>query len=558
MDAPLLFSEPNAAAPERSALPVPKTTRWQPLRLGLVELYHYDSEEFWFRDGHLLLRGNNGTGKSKVLSLTLPFLLDAQIKPSRIEPDGDPGKRMSWNLLMGHYPRRMGYAWLEFGRLAEDGSPHFVTLGAGLSAVDGRPQVEAWYFIIEDAVGAPRVNEDVWLTSENRVVLTRDRLREVLGNHGQVFETARSYRRAVDESLFRLGMERYDALMDTLIQLRQPQLSKKPDERALSDALSEALPPLPGELISEVADALSQLDEDRGQLEEYQALAKAIGAFERRYRMYAGTRSRREAASLRAAQTEYDNASRARNEAQTRLEAAQAEETGARSAHEAAELALAGDRARLETLYADPANHDANRLEESTREADVRRRAVIGAAAEVEKAERRARRDSEHTRELEDRTAAVEARLAAARGETAGHAEAAGIAAAFSKGPLSVPGTEAVLALSAQRFNETCSGLRALAAARRKDIALIRTRLTEVASAEESLMRRSEARDDAAASAGRATRERDSADAAVDLEGQGHIDAFDAHFAGLRHLVADAAAIRDAVTALVEIGRAHV
>ena len=50
------------------SLPVPALSRWQPLRLGLVELFHYDSEEFWFRDGHLLLKGNNGTGKSKVLS----------------------------------------------------------------------------------------------------------------------------------------------------------------------------------------------------------------------------------------------------------------------------------------------------------------------------------------------------------------------------------------------------------------------------------------------------------------------------------------------------------
>ena len=57
--------------------PAPSSSAGSPLRLGLVELFHYDSEEFWFRDGHLLLRGNNGTGKSKVLSLTLPFLLDA-------------------------------------------------------------------------------------------------------------------------------------------------------------------------------------------------------------------------------------------------------------------------------------------------------------------------------------------------------------------------------------------------------------------------------------------------------------------------------------------------
>ena len=86
----------NPQLPHRPALPEPQRERWQPLRLGLVELFHYDSEEFWFRDGHLLLRGNNGTGKSKVLSLTLPFLFDAQLRPSRIEPDGDNGKRMAW------------------------------------------------------------------------------------------------------------------------------------------------------------------------------------------------------------------------------------------------------------------------------------------------------------------------------------------------------------------------------------------------------------------------------------------------------------------------------
>jgi hypothetical protein len=116
---------------DRPTLPVPTQLRWQPLRLGVVELFHYDSEEFWFRDGHLLLRGNNGTGKSKVLSLTLPFLLDAQLKPSRVEPDGDGAKKMAWNLLMNGYSRRMGYAWIEFGRRTEDGTPRYLTLGAG-------------------------------------------------------------------------------------------------------------------------------------------------------------------------------------------------------------------------------------------------------------------------------------------------------------------------------------------------------------------------------------------------------------------------------------------
>ena len=226
---------------EAQRLPIPTQRRWQPLRLGLVELFHYDSEEFWFRDGHLLLRGNNGTGKSKVLSLTLPFLLDAQLKPSRIEPDGDSGKKMAWNLLMNSYDRRIGYAWIEFGRLADDGTPHYLTLGAGLSAVAARPQVDSWFFVLEDADDAPRINQGLWLMSDQRVVLTRERLRDALEGRGQVFDTAASYRRAVDERLFHLGAKRYDALMDTLIQLRQPQLSKKPDETALSNALDRSV-----------------------------------------------------------------------------------------------------------------------------------------------------------------------------------------------------------------------------------------------------------------------------------------------------------------------------
>ena len=82
-------------------LPAPSSERWKPLRAGLVDMFYYDQEEFWFHDGRLLLRGNNGTGKSKVLALTLPFLLDGDLAPHRVEPDGDRQKRMEWNLLLG-------------------------------------------------------------------------------------------------------------------------------------------------------------------------------------------------------------------------------------------------------------------------------------------------------------------------------------------------------------------------------------------------------------------------------------------------------------------------
>ena len=65
-------------------LPVAESRRWKPLRSGLLSLYRYENEEFWFEQGRLLLRGNNGTGKSRVLALQLPFLLDGETAPQHL------------------------------------------------------------------------------------------------------------------------------------------------------------------------------------------------------------------------------------------------------------------------------------------------------------------------------------------------------------------------------------------------------------------------------------------------------------------------------------------
>jgi uncharacterized protein (TIGR02680 family) len=289
-------------------LPTPSRTRWQPLRAGLVDIFYYDDEEFRFRDGRLLLRGNNGTGKSKVLALTLPFLLDGELAPARVEPDGDRAKRMEWNLLLGgRHPNdeRTGYTWLEFGRLDEDGRAHYCTIGCGLKAVKGRGIARHWFFVTDRRAGA-----DLALMSANRVTATRDRLREALGDRGLVYDTATEYRRAVDEAMFGLGRERYEALVGLLIQLRQPQLSKRPDEKLLSRALTEALPPLDAALIGEVAEAFRGLDEEREALAALQEAARAAELFLGHYRRYARFAAKRQAAVLRLAHSKYEHLGR--------------------------------------------------------------------------------------------------------------------------------------------------------------------------------------------------------------------------------------------------------
>ena len=134
-------------------LPHAERERWQPIRGGLLNIYRYDYEEFRYERGHLLLRGNNGTGKSRVLALQLPFLLDGEVSPYRVEPDGDPAKHIEWNLLLEKHEERLGYTWIEFGRRDQEGMEHFITLGCGLHAVAGRGLVNKWFFVTSQRVG---------------------------------------------------------------------------------------------------------------------------------------------------------------------------------------------------------------------------------------------------------------------------------------------------------------------------------------------------------------------------------------------------------------------
>lgn len=522
--------------PLRPALPEPTLSRWQPLRLGLLELFHYDSEEFWFRDGHLLLRGNNGAGKSKVLSLTLPLLFDAQLKSSRIEPDGDAAKRMGWNLLMNSYERRTGYTWIEFGRVAEDGAHHFISLGAGLAAAAARPGVDSWFFVLEPGERSPRINRDVWLMSSERLVLTRDRLRAALEGRGQVFDTAGAYRRAVDERLFRLGTARYDALVDTLIQLRQPQLSRKPDEPSLSKALTEALPPLPPDLLGDVAEALGQLEEDRRQLEALQTLARAIERFEERYRTYASVQSRRQARTLRQAQTEFDNAARARSEAKERLDAALDEEANVRTSRDAAERALSVERSRQETLQADPAMQDANRLHAAERSAQERREASERAEAAAVETGRRLKVAVDETRRWGAQVEEAIDRLAQSRRAAAAEAHGGGLAVPYGGTTLAALTPDDLLALAPSALKEAGADLRRLVHDRYGQIVLLRRRQGAVKAAEADFARRSEMRDERRDDAEAARARRTQADADVEREGQALFEAWRAHFASLAEL----------------------
>jgi uncharacterized protein (TIGR02680 family) len=356
-------------------LPAPSSERWKPLRAGLVDMFYYDQEEFWFHDGRLLLRGNNGTGKSKVLALTLPFLLDGDLAPHRVEPDGDRQKRMEWNLLLGGKhpsPERLGYTWLEFGRRGADGTEEFYTIGCGLKAVAGRGIARHWFFVTSQRPGG-----ELRLLPDSRVPLTREKLREEIGSRGFVYDRAADYRRAVDEHLFGLGPDRYEALVNLLIQLRQPQLSKKPDEKLLSRALTEALPPLSPSLVTTVAEAFRGLDEERDALRSLAEAQEAATAFLGHYRRYAKAAAKRKAAGPRLTQSRYEQLGRDLAAAEEDFTAAKQQLDEAQRELTELEDQRTGLEARQKALEADPAMRDAERLEQLREDAERKEKATL-------------------------------------------------------------------------------------------------------------------------------------------------------------------------------------
>jgi uncharacterized protein (TIGR02680 family) len=377
-------------------LPIPVRRRWQPLRAGLMNLFMFEDERFPFADGRLLLRGSNGTGKSRVLAMTLPLLLDGSFKANRVEPDRDPNRQVAWNLLMDDQPSATGYSWLEFGRTDTEGTDHFVTIGIGMKAVRGQP-IKPWFFITNS-----RIDQDFDLKSIDGVPLTRKQLAEAIGESGQMFETAAMYRRAVDEKLFRLG-ERYDPLIDLLLQLRQPQLAKKLDIDQLELALREALPPLSESLLDDAAEAFRDLDQYRKSLEIDRNTLEHVERFLRPYREHVARGVKRSLKELINSNNKFEYAQRDIRNLTERKVAAENQRTQTIEQRRLVRIEIESIRAGIEQLKSSPEMQTAQHLESLVARAGKQSEHVNSLQNDVDKAKAALQAQSKRQIELKDK-----------------------------------------------------------------------------------------------------------------------------------------------------------
>jgi len=331
-------------------------SRWQPTRAGITNIWRYFDEVFTFDHGRLLLRGPNGSGKSKALEVLLPFLLDANLSPSRLSTFGTTARTMHWNLMgEGASGRtRIGFVWLEFGRDTET-----VTIGARLQATRETTRVDPIYFITH-----LRVPDELRLVDTDGAPLSVTALEEAIRGNGDVYRKAQDYRTAVRELLFpAMGAERYDTLVQALLQLRRPKLSEHLDPEALSGLLSSALPPVDAEQIRELAEGFERLDQQRAQLVHLGRQEKAAQDLSKVVTAYSRGVIRARAVALTQATTALDTASATvrHGEEQCADERAKADAAAAQEASAKALCdELAGSKQALERsdAYAEGRNLD--------------------------------------------------------------------------------------------------------------------------------------------------------------------------------------------------------
>ncbi|MFH8387028.1 TIGR02680 family protein [Kitasatospora sp. NPDC018058] len=410
---------PQSATLRRTA----EGARWQPSRAGILNVWRYYDETFTFHEGRLLLRGQNGTGKSKALEVLLPFLLDASLRPNRLSTFGGSERTMHWN-LMGEGASgktRVGYVWLEFVR--DDGGPTWFTCGARLQASVHTTGVTVDYFTTGARIDRPG---GLALVNEAGQPLTRAALAEALRGRGELHGSPADYRTTVRSTLFPgLNEQRYDALITALLQLRTPKLSERLDPSLLSSLLSRALPPLGQGEITELAEGFERLDRQREHLKALDDEVASATAVAAQQRGYAQRVLRAGAAALISATTEMDNLTRIARESEEEHAGALREREESRGAKEELEHRVQEIDGAIEGLLDSEIYRQGQELDQLRRRADHAARTAARLRAAADRKAGTATEDAERADEARLRSEQRAEHTGAAREDARGAARRA-------------------------------------------------------------------------------------------------------------------------------------
>ena len=259
---------------------------FKPTKIGLLNFWLYDEEEFSFFDGKLLLRGENGSGKSVTMQSFIPLILDGNKSPKRLDTFGSNDKHIEYYLLGENNEKEdsTGYLYMEFYNEEKE---EYITIGMGLRARVGK-NTDFFGFALKDG---KRVNHDFFLykcqDGIHKTPLTKLELKASLGTQNIFVETTKEYKKMVNDLLFQFpNIESFDEFIQVLIQLRSPKLSKEFKPTKLMSVLNEVLPPLLDSDLRPLSDTIENLNQTREKMEELQNKIKTISNFVKVFQNY--------------------------------------------------------------------------------------------------------------------------------------------------------------------------------------------------------------------------------------------------------------------------------
>lgn len=253
-------------------------------KMGLLNFWYYDEEEYEFFDGKILLRGRNGSGKSVTMQSFIPLILDGNKTPKRLDTFGGTDKHIEYYLLDETKDDSTGYLYMEF---FDKDLNKYITIGIGLHAKKGKP-TEFYGFALQDG---SRINHDFYLyklkDGLNKTPLTKIELKTRLIPNNIFVETAKDYKKMVNKLLYGFkNIESYDELINIILQIRSPKLSKEYKPSILMHSLNDVLPPLSDEDLTPLSDTIESLNSTKETIDDLKNKIRLLTNFIKIYNNY--------------------------------------------------------------------------------------------------------------------------------------------------------------------------------------------------------------------------------------------------------------------------------
>jgi uncharacterized protein (TIGR02680 family) len=260
--------------------------RWKMHKLGFVNFWLYDHEEFPVEDGHILLRGENASGKSITTQSFIPFLLDGNKSPERLDPFGSKDRKMEYYLLGdGDKEEATGYLYLEFKK---ENLEEYCTIGVGMRAKSGKP-MGFWGFCLCDGrrIGPEGLSLYKKL-GDQLIPLSRIELRNQIADDDNWAESPSTYKQLVNTRVFQFrDLRQYEQLIQLLIKVRTPKLSKDAFRpTAVKKSLNDSLQVLTDEDLSAMVSTMERMDELESTLESQRLAMRNAQIIQREYTRY--------------------------------------------------------------------------------------------------------------------------------------------------------------------------------------------------------------------------------------------------------------------------------